>query len=70
MNNLKKQAMLIEIAKAKAKKAKKAKSEAAEITVFLHHGDKVVNAQTGEEYTISEWQEEKDNSEKERKSND
>lgn len=70
MSDLKTQALLLEIARAKAKKAQKAKSEEVKINVFLHHGDKVVDPQTGEEYTISEWQDKKDNSEKERESND
>ena len=80
MSNLKTQAILLEQARAKAKRAQKAKNEEIKINVFLHHGDKVVNPQTGEEYTISEWQDKKsgvpdqshpieDNSEQKGKSN-
>jgi hypothetical protein len=62
MSNLKTQAILLEQARAKAKRAQKAKNEEIKINVFLHHGDKVTNPKTGEEYTIKEWQKvEKDN---------
>lgn len=66
MSDLKTQALLMEVEKAKAEKAKKAKSEEAEIMVFLHHGDKVINTKTGEEYTISDYNDKQDNSNKER----